>query len=245
MTDVISGPRFTAGPTQTQPTSGTTGKGSTQLGKDEFLTLLITQLRYQDPINPSKPEEFASQLAQFTSLERMQNIEDILTNQSAGNALTTLAMKADLGASFIGRQVLAAGNTLEVSADGPATATVDLGTGGGKTTVTVYDESGKEVLTKNIGFRDAGRQTLALGDLPAGTYTYQVTCTGATGSDTPVQTYTSGIVDGVSFLGGTVVLKAGSLTFPLDNVVEVEQAPAGTAAMAALSRARIIPSPTE
>lgn len=245
MTDAIAGPRFPAGPTQTTTTGGATGKGSTQLGKNEFLTLLITQLRYQDPINPSKPEEFASQLAQFTSLERMQNIEDILTSQSGTDALTTLAAKANLGASFIGRQVLAAGNTLEVTADGPATATVDLGTGGGKTSVTVYDESGKEVLTRNIGFRSAGRQELALGDLPAGTYTYAVTCTSATGSDTPVQTYTTGIVDGVSFTGGTVVLKAGSLTFPLDNVVEVEQASAGTAALAAMSRARIIPSPTE
>ena len=81
--------------------------------------------------------------------------------------------------------------------------------------------------------------------LPAGTYTYKVTATSLAGSDVPVQTYTAGIVDGVSFQGGTVILKSGTLTFPLDNVVEVEQAPAGAAALAAASSARIIPSPTE
>ena len=168
-------------------------KGSQELGKDEFLRLLITQLRYQDPINPSKPEEFASQLAQFTSLERMQNIEDILASQSESNALTTLAMKADLGASFIGRQVLAAGNTLSVGEDGKAVATVDVGGGGGKTTVTVYDESGKEVAQQGDGlpFR-----------WPSGTHPRHAARRGATatrspststsGAEVPVQTYTAG-----------------------------------------------------
>ena len=111
--------------------------------------------------------------------------------------------------------------------------------------MTVYDADGKEVLSKDMGFRTAGRQVLALGSLPPGKYTYKVTATSLAGSDVPVQTYTAGIVDGVSFQGGTVILKAGTLTFPLDNVVEVEQAPAGAAALAAASRARIIPSPTE
>jgi flagellar basal-body rod modification protein FlgD len=244
MATTIAAARFSAGPT-TDGTSTREAKGSQDLGKDEFLRLLITQLRYQDPINPSKPEEFASQLAQFTSLERMQNIEDILAGQSESNALTTLAMKADLGASFIGRQVLAAGDTLSVGEDGKAVATVDVGSGGGKTTVTVYDESGKEVLSKEMGFRSGGRQVLTLGTLPKGSYSYKVTATSTSGAEVPVQTYTAGIVDGVSFQGGTIILKSGTLTFPLDNVVEVERAPAGAAALAAVSNARIIPSPTE
>jgi flagellar basal-body rod modification protein FlgD len=212
------------------------------MGKDDFLKLLITQLRYQDPINPAKPEEFAAQLAQFSSLEGMQNIQQILQSQSSANQLSTLALKADLGASFIGRSVLAAGNQLELAADGPAAVQVEVGTGGGTTKVSVQDASGHEVLSKTIGFRNAGRQTLALGDLPAGKYTYTVTATAASGADVPVTTYTSGIVDGVSFQGGTVILKAGDLTFPLDNVVEVERAPAGAAALAAVRSARIIPS---
>ena len=216
-----------------------------KLGKDEFLQLLVTQLRYQDPLNPSKPEEFASQLAQFSSLEGMQNIQTILQGQSDAASLNTLAMKADLGASFIGRNVIAGGNALEVTGSDPATVTVDIGAKGGTTTLTVLDGSGQEVSTQELGFRNGGRQTLNVGTLPTGDYTYKVSVTDAAGANVPVQTYTSGIIDGVSFLGGTVVLRSGKLTFPLDNVVEVERAPAGAAALAAVAKARFLPIKVE
>jgi flagellar basal-body rod modification protein FlgD len=215
------------------------------MGKDDFLRLLITQLRYQDPINPSKPEEFAAQLAQFSSLEGMQNIQTLLQSQLNAGSLSTLAMKADLGASFIGRNVLAAGNQIQVAEDGAARISVDIGTGGGKAVLTIYDASGREVATKDLGFRKGGRQVVETPELPSGSYTYKVSATSLSGAEVDVQTYTSGIIDGVSFSGGQVVLRSGSLEFPLDNVVEVERAPAGTAALAAVTRARIIPSQTE
>jgi len=73
------------------------------LGKDQFLTLLVTQLQYQDPLNPASDTEFVAQMAQFSALEQMQNlnttfnvsqahslidkyVEGVVTNSSTGES---------------------------------------------------------------------------------------------------------------------------------------------------------------
>ncbi|NJD02755.1 MAG: hypothetical protein FIA99_09235 [Ruminiclostridium sp.] len=50
------------------------GRDTGELGKDDFLNLLVTQLRYQDPLNPTDDKEFIGQMAQFSALEQMQNM---------------------------------------------------------------------------------------------------------------------------------------------------------------------------
>lgn len=243
---VTIGPRTPALPTV--PTSPPDGKGKSELGKDDFLKLLMAQLKHQDPLSPQDPSQFSSQLAQFSSLESMQNIEKVLQDQIDAGQYTTMAQKATLGASFIGKEVLVAGNALEVTAKGPAEVTVDIGTGGGKTKLEIFDKDGKKVASKDLGWQDAGRQTLTTDDLPPGEYTYKVTCTGAKDSTIPVQTYSRGVVDGLTFQNGSVILRSGKLTFPLDYVVEVEKSAtsnASAAAIAAVTGARIIPSNTE
>lgn len=55
-------------------TTATNGYGA--LGKDEFLQLLVTQMQYQDPLNPTSDTEFIAQMAQFSSLEQMQNLNN-------------------------------------------------------------------------------------------------------------------------------------------------------------------------
>lgn len=54
----------------------TSKKNTSALGKDEFLNLLVKQLQYQDPLEPSSDTEFIAQMAQFSSLEQMQNLND-------------------------------------------------------------------------------------------------------------------------------------------------------------------------
>ncbi|QNU68391.1 flagellar hook capping protein [Ruminiclostridium herbifermentans] len=64
-------------------TSAKTRKNGGDLGKDDFLNLLVTQLRYQDPLEPTDDKEFIAQMAQFSSLEQMQNMNKVLTNSQA------------------------------------------------------------------------------------------------------------------------------------------------------------------
>ncbi|TJY43185.1 flagellar hook capping protein [Cohnella pontilimi] len=67
-----------------------------QMGKDEFLQILVTQLRNQDPMQPMQDKEFIAQMAQFSSLEQMMNV----ATQMSG-----LRQSAGLVAGLIGKQV--------------------------------------------------------------------------------------------------------------------------------------------
>lgn len=65
--------------------------GTTNLGKDDFLKLLLTQLQYQNPLEPMDNKEYIAQLAQFSSLEQMQNLNVQFANLSA---ITTIGKNA-------------------------------------------------------------------------------------------------------------------------------------------------------
>lgn len=64
------------------PSAGT--KKTSDLNKDTFLKLLITQMQNQDPLNPMEDREFIAQMAQFTSLEQMQNLNENLNTTQEG-----------------------------------------------------------------------------------------------------------------------------------------------------------------
>ena len=87
---------------------GSTSEAVKSLGKNDFLKLLVKQLQYQDPLNPVENTDFTAQLAQFTTLETLSNIDENITQlgilQNSINNMNAM--------SFIGKQVNAKGNIL-------------------------------------------------------------------------------------------------------------------------------------
>ena len=84
----VTGVNYSAATT----TSGTTkSKTNNELGKDDFLQLLVTQLQHQDPLAPMEDKDFIAQMAQFTSLEQMKNMNN--------------AVQITQATSYIGKQV--------------------------------------------------------------------------------------------------------------------------------------------
>ena len=208
-------------------TTTTTTTPKKSLDKDAFMTLLVTQLRNQDPMNPSDSSQLAAQLAQFTSVEQLTQLNDAVSSQELSLQEATLLNKTSLSASLIGRRVVAEGNEVNIPASGSAQIRIEVGAGGGQGTLRLLDSNGKDVATCSLGALAAGRQTLTLpADLPAGTYHYAVDVTGSKDTKVAVTTFTMGAVDGVTFKNGQIVLRIGTLEVPMDNLAEIEPASA-------------------
>ena len=76
-TVTVNGTTYTADDYAKQNASSAVSKQN-ELGKDAFLQLLVTQMQYQDPLDPQDNSEYLSQLAQFSALEQMTNVADSL-----------------------------------------------------------------------------------------------------------------------------------------------------------------------
>jgi flagellar basal-body rod modification protein FlgD len=201
----------------------------TNLGKNDFLTLLVTQLKNQDPLSPLQPHEFAAQLAQFSSVEQLSQLNEGMATQSQMTQLVALLSKTNFGASLIGRQVLAVDDQVACTQGVASKVRVEIGGNGGSGTLTLKDKLGRVVATRELGSLPPGMQTLTLpADLPTGTYTYSLQVKGPGDTDVPVQTYTTGVVRGVVLKDGALVLQVGDLEIPLDAITEIVSAPTVT-----------------
>jgi flagellar basal-body rod modification protein FlgD len=195
------------------------------MGKNEFLKLLVAQLQHQDPMNPMQGDQMASQLAQFSSLEQLQQINSSLTGQQTASNSLLGAVQANAAIGTIGHTVLAAGNGVHVGgADGASSVTATFA-GSGTGTLHIYNSAGTEVGTRELGAVSSGKRTVPLGDatkgLKEGDYTYSIDVKDADGDAVNVQTYTSGKVTGVSSGAAGVVLQVNGIEIPYSSVIQV------------------------
>jgi flagellar basal-body rod modification protein FlgD len=204
------------------------GLSEAALGQEQFLKLLIEQLKNQDPLNPMDSTDFTAQLAQFSSLEQLfginKNLAAMQDYSATSNRLSALGM--------IGRQVTFAGSgtvSLEESS-GSVPLNFNLADNANQVTVTITSETGQEVARLDMGYQDAGNRQISWDGLdasgqrlPAGTYNFQVSAADEIGNNVAVTLYGSGLVQGIetdSETGQTVVVLASGQV-PIDNIIGV------------------------
>jgi len=189
-----------------------TTQGDSALGKDEFLLLLTTQLKYQDPMNPMDNTEFVAQLSQFSSLEQLYNINDTM---GQGNQLS-LAMNNTMMTSLIGKEIHFASDTLY---NGDSGVSADVGfylSNSGAVQVNIIDENDQVVRSMNQGVLLAGEQQVSwdgmddTGALAAkGAYRVQITYQSESGQEAALNPYMIGHVNGLQVADGQPVLYVG------------------------------------
>jgi len=217
-----------------QPIQATDARAPGHLGKEEFLQLLVAQLRHQDPLNPSNPEEFAAQLAQFSSLEQLINVNENIQAQTETNTLMATALNNTAAVGVLGKSVLVIGDTVDVTGAAGESVTVGVAGQGGVATLDIYDANGEKVGSRQVGPVDGGRQEIELGSatdgLAPGRYRYELHVNDLSGEPVQVQTFTRTRVDGLRYGPQGPVLFSGDLEIPLADVVEiiVQQDPSNT-----------------
>ena len=211
-------------PTTTAGKSALTN--SPDLGKEDFLLLLVTQLQNQDPLNPSDSTEFTAQLAQFSALEQLTNVNDNLKYLQLYQASINNAQTVD----FIGKTVIAYGDTVNVSDGVSEDIMFELSGDAENTTISIYDDSGELVATLEEGAVSEGKQTISWdckdddGDTVSdGAYTFEVAAVDSNGNSVDASTYNEVVVTGVTFEDGTTYLLAGDKKIAMGDVVTIKE----------------------
>lgn len=217
----------------------TKGTGS-KMDKESFLMLLITQFKYQDPLNPMEDQEFIAQMSQFSSLEQLMNLNEGMTGlTSATNNQQMLN-----ATSYIGKEVSISGNTIGKTTDGAtgetkiSTFRYAFGDNVSNGVLTVRDSNGNAIYTEDLAGKAAGTtfefnwRGINNSGLPVsdGVYTVNLAAYNAKGEAVLSDQVVDAVVTGVVKDGETVFLGLdGGQLLPLADVRQVSSSKTVTA----------------
>lgn len=181
----------------------TKGKGGKELGQQDFLALMIQQLRNQDPLKPMENGEFIGQMAQFSTVSGIAD----MTKSIAGLATAFNSGQALQAASMVGRTVLTEGNAGNFDGSHAVSGGVDLPYATPMAVVRVYNSAGEPVRELPLGNQEAGLSnfswdgTMANGQpAPAGRYRFTAAIESGN-TATALTTYVASKVESVTLSG--------------------------------------------
>jgi flagellar basal-body rod modification protein FlgD len=229
-----TGTNGTNGPTGTNNTGGTGSSGSTgsvnggaTLGGTDFLTLMLAQLKNQDPTSPVDSNTFLSQLAELSEVQGITSL-----NTSFGAISSSLTSSAALQASsLLGHQALVASPTATVAAGGTVTGAVSVPQTTSDVVLGITNSAGVLVRQIDLGAQASGMANFTWDGkgsngsaVPADTYTLTAQYAGQTKGSTAAATYVNGTVQSVSMGAGSTGMTlnvAGVGSVPFSSVQQI------------------------
>jgi len=211
--------------TSNSSSSSSSSSSTGAMSQSDFLKLMVAQLQAQDPTNPVDNQQFASQMAQFSTLSATQDLNTTVT--SLASQLTAASQTGQVlsSASLVGRNVMVPATTTAYDGSTATKGAVNVATAGA-VVINITDASGNPVRTINLGTQSEGLSQFTWDGkddsgkaVAAGTYTLA-----ATDAGTSANTFISGTVTGVGYGGstvGTYLQVAGVGGVPLAQVAQI------------------------
>ncbi len=198
--------------------------GSRELGKNEFLQLLVAQLEAQDPLSPMDAQDFSAQLAQFSTLEQITNVnsnlEEIKKFESALNNSASL--------NLIGKQIDSPGNTFQHQSGESRTLNYTLDADATQINIDIFDATGKNVTTLSLASQSAGPNRFAWNGLDSeglpvksGAYRFSVSAENSQGNAVNAKTFVQGKVTEVLFEGAEAFAVVDGQKYPVSAISRV------------------------
>jgi len=208
------------------PTAAALAKDSNNLGQQDFLKLMITQFRNQDPTQPTDSTQFLGQLAQFSTVSGIQGLQDSF----AGLASSLQGDQTLKAAGLIGHQVLFSSPLVPFDGATPVTSAVDNPASGANVSVQIADINGRLMRTIPLGPQATGLVNFQWdGRAADGTLlapgTYVMSAQASSGSRTQsIETFSRAAVLGVSLAAGNgqpLLRVDGAGEMPLSQIREI------------------------
>jgi flagellar basal-body rod modification protein FlgD len=208
--------------TATGAANNTTAKKGS-LDQADFLNIFVTQLKYQDPLQPLDNYQMASQMSQFSMVQSLNEMSASMKSMESSQA----AVNNLQAAALVGKKVEVKGSALTLSQGTASEGTYQLDKPG-KLTVKIMDGKGSMVRVIETQVSDTQKhQFLWDGKndqgsaLPDGQYSFQVSAVDAQGAAIEVKTTMVGKVDGISLDQGKAYLQIGSNKVLLSEIIAI------------------------
>ena len=200
------------------------------LGKDEFLKLLTYQLKAQNPLKPQDGQQFASQLAQFSSLEQLTNINKQLEAQVASYSLLSQTVANGNAPSYIGKMVKATTPNLNYDGAKPVQYGYNLATNAATAKIEIKNITGAVVRTIEPSASDlrSGEHKLTWdgkdqngATVPSGQYTVSVVAKGSGGDLVDAKPFAYGMISAVRFKQEGTMMVVNGVEIPISEIADI------------------------
>lgn len=193
------------------------------LTQEDFLNLFITQMRYQNPLEPIDNFQMASQMAQFSSLEALTNV-----NKTLGTIANFQTSMHNLqGVGLIGKKVETVGHHLSINQGRVSEGYYQLSRPG-KATIQIFDAQGRLIRVIDEGLKDGSKHQVVWDGKnqqgllqPDGIYVFNVSAVDEKGVSVPAETRLIDIVNRVSFENGVIYLQGGTKKMTLSDIIAI------------------------